>query len=134
MTTFLIKFSLLLLQEAERRAAYKSDVTYVTNSELGFDYLRDNLAQRGGDLVLRPFSYCIIDEVDSILIDEARTPLIISGTAEKPSEKYYKVGAPDGLRLRSFEALCRALLSRKEPAGVHAGWLPSALGRRPVDC
>jgi SecA DEAD-like domain len=66
-------------QEEERRAAYNCDVTYVTNSELGFDYLRDNLAQRASDLVLREFNYCCIDEVDSILIDEARTPLIISG-------------------------------------------------------
>lgn len=78
------------LSEAERRAAYNADVTYVTNSELGFDFLRDNLAQRGEDLVLREANYCVIDEVDSILIDEARTPLIISGPAEKPSEKYYK--------------------------------------------
>lgn len=77
-------------QEAERRAAYACDVTYVTNSELGFDYLRDNLAQTGDDLVLRPFNYCVIDEVDSILIDEARTPLIISGPAEAPSERYLK--------------------------------------------
>ena len=67
---------------------YGSDVTYVTNSELGFDYLRDNLAQSTGELVQRDFNFCIIDEVDSILIDEARTPLIISGMADKPSERY----------------------------------------------
>ncbi|EFN52281.1 hypothetical protein CHLNCDRAFT_26946, partial [Chlorella variabilis] len=78
------------LNEKQRRAAYAADVTYVTNSELGFDYLRDNLAQDKEELVLRPFNFCVIDEVDSILIDEARTPLIISGTADKPSEKYYK--------------------------------------------
>uniref|UniRef100_A0A061SHA1 Protein translocase subunit SecA n=1 Tax=Tetraselmis sp. GSL018 TaxID=582737 RepID=A0A061SHA1_9CHLO len=78
------------LTEQQRRDAYNCDVTYVTNSELGFDYLRDNLAQRESDLVLRDFNYCIIDEVDSILIDEARTPLIISGQAEAPSVKYYK--------------------------------------------
>lgn len=77
-------------QEAERRTAYNCDVTYVTNSELGFDFLRDNLAQTGEDLVLRAFNFCVIDEVDSILIDEARTPLIISGPAEAPSEKYFK--------------------------------------------
>ncbi|CAL8466787.1 g6323 [Coccomyxa elongata] len=76
------------LSEEERKAAYRADITYVTNSELGFDYLRDNLAQRAEDLVLRDFNYCIIDEVDSILIDEARTPLIISGPAEKSSYKY----------------------------------------------
>lgn len=74
----------------QRRENYLCDVTYVTNSELGFDFLRDNLASSVGDLVMRGFKYCIIDEVDSILIDEARTPLIISGPAEKPSERYYK--------------------------------------------
>lgn len=74
----------------QRRENYLCDVTYVTNSELGFDYLRDNLASNVNDLVLRGFQYCIIDEVDSILVDEARTPLIISGPAEKPSERYYK--------------------------------------------
>ncbi|CAK0755431.1 Protein translocase subunit SA1, chloroplastic [Coccomyxa viridis] len=76
------------LDAEERKAAYQADITYVTNSELGFDYLRDNLAQRAEDLVLRDFNFCVIDEVDSILIDEARTPLIISGPAEKSSEKY----------------------------------------------
>ena len=76
------------LPEAARRAAYASDVTYVTNSELGFDFLRDNLASSADDLVLRDFNYCVIDEVDSILIDEARTPLIISGPADAPSDKY----------------------------------------------
>nr|XP_043636998.1 protein translocase subunit SECA1, chloroplastic [Erigeron canadensis] len=74
----------------ERRQNYLCDITYVTNSELGFDYLRDNLAMSVDELVIRGFNYCVIDEVDSILIDEARTPLIISGPAEKPSEQYYK--------------------------------------------
>uniref|UniRef100_A0A2P2LNK3 Protein translocase subunit SecA n=1 Tax=Rhizophora mucronata TaxID=61149 RepID=A0A2P2LNK3_RHIMU len=74
----------------QRRENYQCDITYVTNSELGFDYLRDNLATTVEELVLREFNYCIIDEVDSILIDEARTPLIISGSAEKPSDQYYK--------------------------------------------
>ena len=63
----------------ERKVAYKCDITYVTNSELGFDYLKDNLANHPNDLVLRDLHYAIIDEVDSILIDEAKTPLIISG-------------------------------------------------------
>ena len=76
------------MSEEERRDGYNSDVTYVTNSELGFDYLRDNLAQTTAELVLRDFNFCVIDEVDSILIDEARTPLIISGMADKPSERY----------------------------------------------
>lgn len=78
------------MDPSERRANYNCDVTYVTNSEIGFDHLRDNLAQGVSELVLRPFSYCIIDEVDSILVDEARTPLIISGSAEKPSSSYMK--------------------------------------------
>ncbi len=76
---------------AARRAAYRSDVTYITNSELGFDYLRDNMAFRTDQLVLRedhPLHYAIIDEVDSILIDEARTPLIISGPADVAGDKY----------------------------------------------
>jgi preprotein translocase subunit SecA len=71
-----------------RREAYNCDVTYVTNNEIGFDYLRDNMVVRADDRVLRPLHYAIIDEVDSILIDEARTPLIISGSAEKSTDRY----------------------------------------------
>ena len=73
----------------ERRQAYQCDITYVTNNELGFDYLRDNMVISKEDRVLRPLNYAIIDEVDSILIDEARTPLIISGAGEKSTDKYY---------------------------------------------
>lgn len=73
---------------AERKKNYDCDITYVTNSEVGFDYLRDNMATSMVDVVQRPFNYCIIDEVDSILVDEARTPLIISGQVERPTEKY----------------------------------------------
>lgn len=72
----------------ERRKNYACDVVYVTNNELGFDYLRDNMAYNTGEMVQRPFFYCVIDEVDSILIDEARTPLIISGPNEAPVDKY----------------------------------------------
>lgn len=72
----------------ERQRNYNCDITYATNSELGFDYLRDNMATSMEDVVQRPFNYCVIDEVDSVLIDEARTPLIISGQVERPSEKY----------------------------------------------
>ncbi|MBD2676815.1 MULTISPECIES: preprotein translocase subunit SecA [Nostoc] len=72
----------------ERQKNYNCDITYVTNSEVGFDYLRDNMATDMKDVVQRPFNYCVIDEVDSILIDEARTPLIISGQVERPTEKY----------------------------------------------
>tara|TARA_Y100001968_G_scaffold299418_1_gene310072 strand:+ start:13718 stop:16552 length:2835 start_codon:yes stop_codon:yes gene_type:complete len=72
----------------QRRKNYLCDVTYATNSELGFDYLRDNMAASSEEIVQRPFQFCVIDEVDSILIDEARTPLIISGQIERPQEKY----------------------------------------------
>ena len=75
----------------ERRTAYNADIVYATNNELGFDYLRDNMKFRRSDMVQRPFNYAIVDEVDSILIDEARTPLIISGAAEDSSEKYILV-------------------------------------------
>ena len=81
------------MTDEERRAAYACDITYVTNSELGFDYLRDNMKFTKEQQVLRPFFYAIVDEVDSILIDEARTPLIISGPAEDTSELYAKVDA-----------------------------------------
>ena len=74
-----------------RRLAYNADILYATNNELGFDYLRDNMKFRLADMVQRPFNYAIVDEVDSILIDEARTPLIISGAAEDSSEKYILV-------------------------------------------
>ena len=74
----------------ERKAAYNCDITYVTNNELGFDYLRDNMAIYKEQMVLRDLDYCIIDEVDSVLIDEARTPLIISGQSGK-STKLYEV-------------------------------------------
>jgi preprotein translocase subunit SecA len=75
----------------EKRAAYACDITFGTNNEFGFDYLRDNLAFRLEDRVQRPLSYAIIDEVDSILIDEARTPLIISGPAEESTEVYQRI-------------------------------------------
>jgi preprotein translocase subunit SecA len=76
------------MSPAERRRNYGCDITYATNSELGFDYLRDNMANDIAEVVQRDFHFCIIDEVDSILVDEARTPLIISGQIERPQEKY----------------------------------------------
>ena len=79
--------------DAERKAAYACDVTYCTNNELGFDYLRDNMKFRLEDMVQRGHAFAIVDEVDSILIDEARTPLIISGPAEDSSETYRAVDA-----------------------------------------
>ena len=81
------------LEPEERRAAYACDITYGTNNELGFDYLRDNMVIRQGDLVQRGHAFAIVDEVDSILIDEARTPLIISGQGEKSTELYDRVDA-----------------------------------------
>lgn len=81
------------MSDEERRAAYNCDITYVTNSELGFDYLRDNMKFFKEQQVLRPLFYAIVDEVDSILIDEARTPLIISGPSEDISDLYNKVDA-----------------------------------------
>jgi preprotein translocase subunit SecA len=76
------------MDDAERAAAYACDITYATNNELGFDYLRDNMKFRLDEMVHRPFNYAIVDEVDSILIDEARTPLIISGPTEDNSDLY----------------------------------------------
>ncbi|MFO0293607.1 MAG: preprotein translocase subunit SecA [Rhodospirillales bacterium] len=79
------------LTDFERRAAYACDVTYAMNSELGFDYLRDNMKYRLEDMSHRPFNFAIVDEVDSILVDEARTPLIISGPSEDLGEEYNRV-------------------------------------------
>lgn len=90
------------LTAEERRVAYHSDITYGTNNEFGFDYLRDNMAFSVDEMVQRELNYAIVDEVDSILIDEARTPLIISGQAEESTDLYYKFAriAP---KLRSEE-------------------------------
>ncbi len=79
------------LDDGERKEAYACDVTYGTNNEFGFDYLRDNMKYSVDECVHREFHYAIVDEVDSILIDEARTPLIISGPAEESTDKYYKI-------------------------------------------
>jgi len=79
------------LDDAARREAYRADITYGTNNEFGFDYLRDNMKFSLDDCVQRELHYAIVDEVDSILIDEARTPLIISGPAEESTDKYYKI-------------------------------------------
>ena len=71
-----------------KKKEYAKDITYITNTELGFDYLRDNMAQRMEDKMQRGFHFCIIDEVDSVLIDEARTPLIVSGNSGKSTKLY----------------------------------------------
>ena len=88
---------------ATRRANYACDITYATNSELGFDYLRDNMASDIAEVVQRQPNYCVIDEVDSILIDEARTPLIIYGQVERPQEKYRRAAEVAELLERSAE-------------------------------
>ena len=90
------------------------DVTYGTNNEFGFDYLRDNMKFRLEDMVQRPFNYAIVDEVDSILIDEARTPLIISGPTEDNSELYIRVEQADPAARR------RGLREGREAAHRHA--------------
>ena len=79
------------LNDEERKAAYRADITYCTNNELGFDYLRDNMKFDLSDYVQRELNFAIVDECDSILIDEARTPLIISGPAEDSTDKYYEI-------------------------------------------
>ena len=79
------------IPEPERRAAYEADITYGTNNEFGFDYLRDNMKHERSQMVHRPFNFSIVDEVDSILIDEARTPLIISGPTEDKTDMYVTI-------------------------------------------
>ena len=91
---------------SQRKKNYACDITYATNSELGFDYLRDNMATDIDEVVQRKFNYCVIDEVDSILIDEARTPLIISGQIERPQEKYQKA-AELSLSLKRAEEMSK---------------------------
>ncbi|HDP25415.1 MAG TPA: preprotein translocase subunit SecA, partial [Deltaproteobacteria bacterium] len=81
------------LDDVQRKANYRADITYGTNNEFGFDYLRDNMKFSFDDYVQRDFAYAIVDEVDSILIDEARTPLIISGPAEESTSKYYEANS-----------------------------------------
>ncbi len=93
------------LPEAARRDAYAADITYGTNNEFGFDYLRDNMKQERRQMVQRPFNYAIVDEVDSILIDEARTPLIISGPTEDKSDLYISLDAMVKQLVKDQEAL-----------------------------
>lgn len=90
------------LESKEKIQSYAADITYGTNNEFGFDYLRDNMAFSKANMVQRPLYYAIVDEVDSILIDEARTPLIISGPSDKPAELYYQA-ASIASRLRAGE-------------------------------
>ena len=99
----------------EKRAAYACDITYGTNNEFGFDYLRDNLAFRLEDRVQRGLAYAVVDEVDSILIDEARTPLIISGPAEESTELYLRINElVPRLKRQQKEDGARGLLGGRE--------------------
>jgi preprotein translocase subunit SecA len=79
------------IDDNQRRESYHSDITYGTNNEFGFDYLRDNMKFDVSHRVQRGFHFAVVDEVDSILIDEARTPLIISGPSEESTDKYYRI-------------------------------------------
>ena len=111
-------------QEREPKlAAYRADVTYGTNSEFGFDYLRDNMAFTPGDRVQRTLDFAIVDEVDSILIDEARTPLIISGPAEESTDLYVKIDrlAPRLKRQEKVESGLPAILAGNEPQPEETG-------------
>jgi preprotein translocase subunit SecA len=108
------------LTDAERQAAYGADITYGTNNEFGFDYLRDNMKFERASLVQRELNYAIVDEVDSILIDEARTPLIISGPAEKSTDLYYQVNniIPRLVKDRDFTVDEKARTSTLTEEGV----------------
>ncbi len=103
------------MSDEQRKYAYSCDISYGTNNEFGFDYLRDNMKYSMDELVQRPFYYAIVDEVDSILIDEARTPLIISGPAEESTDKYYTVDKIVG-RLKG-----RMILESDEIEAKHRG-------------
>src|SRR3546814_14363266 len=96
------------LTDQQRRDAYWSDITYGTNNEFGFDYLRDNMKYEREQMVQRPFAYAIIDEVDSILIDEARTQPIISGPTEDKSELYKTVNETVNTMPQDTHAIARA--------------------------
>ena len=128
----------------KRKKNYACDVTYVTNNELGFDYLRDNMAFTVDEIVQRPFFYCVVDEVDAILIDEARTPLIISGPSKAPTQKYLRTTKlVDTLRkdihysvdeknqnatlLEEGLAFCEQALGTSDLYNVEDPWIPYIL-------
>jgi preprotein translocase subunit SecA len=111
------------MPEPERRLAYQSDVTYGTNNEFGFDYLRDNMKYSLQDCVQGAHHYAIVDEVDSILVDEARTPLIISGPSEESTDKYYKIDKliPRLVREQDYKIDEKARTVVLQEAGVEKG-------------
>lgn len=105
----------------ERKKAYQADITYGTNNEFGFDYLRDNMALRPEEVVQRELNYVILDEVDSILIDEARTPLIISGPAQEATRDYIKFNRiiPRLVRDRDYEVDEKNKVAHFTEEGIH---------------
>ena len=109
------------MDSAQRKKAYDADITYGTNNELGFDYLRDNMAKRKEDQVQRGHSFAIVDEVDSILIDEARTPLIISGAGSKPAELY--VMANQFVRSLKKEVIAESDAKQTEASDIDADYI-----------
>ena len=108
------------LDTTERQIAYGSDITYGTNNEFGFDYLRDNMVADARDRAQRKLNYAIVDEVDSILIDEARTPLIISGPAEESTDKYYRAFRA-GKGMKGLQVVTETERKEKEAAGTNVG-------------
>ncbi len=119
---------------AEKRKSYESDITYGTNNEMGFDYLRDNMAQTKADKVQqRGHNYCIVDEVDSILIDEARTPLIISGRVADAAKLYYRFASiVRGLEARRRLRGRRGQARRRPARGGHREGRGGARRREPL--
>ncbi len=115
----------ILSQQAteDKRAAYAADITYGTNNEFGFDYLRDNMEYSVADRRQRGLNYAIVDEVDSILIDEARTPLIISGPAEDHTETYRRINEVPPLLTRQTDEKSDGdyWVDEKAPPGPHLG-------------
>ena len=109
------------MDDEERRKAYSCDVTYGTNNEFGFDYLRDNMKFEAHDRVQRGHHYAIVDEVDSILIDEARTPLIISGPVESSQQKTYTSMRPLAERLRTQQTKFLTQILRKVISSIDSG-------------
>ncbi|MBP7795629.1 MAG: preprotein translocase subunit SecA [Elusimicrobiales bacterium] len=110
------------MENAERKKMYECDITYVTNNEIGFDYLRDNMVMSKEEKVLRGLNYAIVDEVDSILIDEARTPLIISGPSEQSTDKYYIVDRVIPFLKCKFVTEKEEFLAKKEGVDVGKGF------------
>ncbi|MBW1896689.1 MAG: hypothetical protein JRI47_06495 [Deltaproteobacteria bacterium] len=126
------------IDDAERQKAYNTDITYGTNNEFGFDYLRDNMKFSWEAMVQRDLHYAIVDEVDSILIDEARTPLIISGPVEQTGDRLYDEVKPSVLKLRRHQEglICKMLdeaLSKRDEEGAADGTLELLLKVRRGD-